>query len=61
VSGAHGSGWIDKDAIYPHTERFEHLCRNLGRAMRDRDIEVVCGPATGGLVVRKRQGVKDTS
>ncbi len=51
VSGDHGSGWIDKDAIYPHTERIEHLCRNLGRAVREHNIEVVCGPATGGLVI----------
>jgi orotate phosphoribosyltransferase len=51
VSGDHGSGWIDKDAIYPHTERVEHLCRNLARLVRSRGIEVVCGPATGGLIV----------
>jgi orotate phosphoribosyltransferase len=51
VSGDHGSGWIDKDAIYPHTERIEHLCRNLARIVKDRGIEVVCGPATGGLVI----------
>jgi orotate phosphoribosyltransferase len=51
VSGDHGSGWIDKDAIYPHTERVEHLCRNLGKLVRDRQIDVVCGPATGGLII----------
>jgi orotate phosphoribosyltransferase len=51
VSGDHGSGWIDKDAIYPHTERIEHLCRNLARLVQNRGIEVVCGPATGGLIV----------
>jgi orotate phosphoribosyltransferase len=51
VSGDHGSGWIDKDAIYPHTERVEQLCRYLGRRMKGRDIEVVCGPATGGLII----------
>jgi orotate phosphoribosyltransferase len=51
ISGDHGSGWIDKDAIYPHTERVEHLCRNLGKLVRDRQIDVVCGPATGGLII----------
>jgi orotate phosphoribosyltransferase len=51
VSGDHGSGWIDKDAIYPHTERVEHLCRNLGKLVKDRQIDVVCGPATGGLII----------
>jgi orotate phosphoribosyltransferase len=51
VSGDHGSGWIDKDAIYPHTERIEELGRLLGRAARAHPIEVVCGPATGGLIL----------
>lgn len=51
ISGDHGSGWIDKDAIYPHTERVEQLCRVLARHIKDRQIEVVCGPATGGLVI----------
>jgi orotate phosphoribosyltransferase len=51
IAGDHGSGWIDKDAIYPHTDRLEELCRYLGRLVRDRRIEVVCGPATGGLVI----------
>ena len=51
VSGDHGSGWIDKDAIYPHTERIEQLCRSLGRLVKGRNIEVVCGPATGGLII----------
>jgi orotate phosphoribosyltransferase len=51
VSGDHGSGWIDKDAIYPHTERIEQLCRDMAEAVRDWDAEVVCGPATGGLII----------
>lgn len=51
ISGDHGSGWIDKDAIYPHTERVEQLCRALGRLVQRLTPEVVCGPATGGLIV----------
>jgi orotate phosphoribosyltransferase len=51
VSGDHGSGWIDKDAIYPHTERIERLCRDMANVVREWGIEAVCGPATGGLVV----------
>jgi orotate phosphoribosyltransferase len=51
VSGDHGSGWIDKDAVYPHTERIERLCRDLANGLGGWDIEVVCGPATGGLIV----------
>src|SRR3954451_16234764 len=51
ISGDHGSGWIDKDAIYPHTERIEQLCRAMANLVRDWNIEMVCGPATGGLVI----------
>jgi orotate phosphoribosyltransferase len=51
ISGAHGSGWIDKDAIYPHTERIERLCRAMADLVRDWGIEAVCGPATGGLII----------
>jgi orotate phosphoribosyltransferase len=51
VSGDHGSGWIDKDAIYPHTERVERLCRDMAGEVRGWGIDVVCGPATGGLIV----------
>jgi orotate phosphoribosyltransferase len=51
ISGDHGSGWIDKDAIYPHTERIERLCRDMAKMARGWGAEVVCGPATGGLIV----------
>jgi orotate phosphoribosyltransferase len=51
ISGDHGSGWIDKDAIYLHTERIERLCRDMAKVVRDLDAEVVCGPATGGLII----------
>jgi orotate phosphoribosyltransferase len=50
-SGEHGSGWIDKDAIYPHTRRTQRLCRDLAAAAGPLNAEVVCGPATGGLIV----------
>src|SRR3954466_12400727 len=51
ISGDHGAGWIDKDAIYPHTERIERLCRDLASGLVGWGVEVVCGPATGGLIV----------
>ena len=51
VSGQHGSGWIDKDIVYPHTERTSALGALIAGAVAGRDIEVVCGPATGGLIL----------
>jgi orotate phosphoribosyltransferase len=51
VSDEHGDGWIDKDAVYPHTERSAELGRLLATATEELGPEVVCGPATGGLIV----------
>lgn len=51
VSGHHGSGWINKDAIYPDTRRIMKLCKQLAEALADIDADVICGPAIGGLIV----------
>lgn len=51
ISGDHGSGWIDKDVIYPHTDRICELARLLAGEVRDLGAEIVLGPATGGLVL----------
>jgi orotate phosphoribosyltransferase len=51
ISGQHGSGWIDKDAVYPHTERTSALGALIAQAVATDEIEVVCGPATGGLIL----------
>jgi orotate phosphoribosyltransferase len=51
ISGQHGSGWIDKDAVYPHTERTSALGELIAQRVGDVQIEVVCGPATGGLIL----------
>lgn len=50
-SGEHGSGWIDKDAVDEHPSWEEELCGMLAETTRDLAPEVVCGPATGGLIV----------
>ena len=50
-SGQHGSGWIDKDVVNENTNRDDGLCRMLADVVRDLGAEVVCGPATGGLIV----------
>ena len=51
VTGEHGDGWIDKDAIFPHTDRISRLAELLAEALAGRELDIVCGPATGGLVV----------
>jgi orotate phosphoribosyltransferase len=51
VSGQHGSGWIDKDAVYPHTQRTSALAAMIAERVSGEGFEVVCGPATGGLII----------
>jgi len=51
ISGDHGSGWIDKDVIFVDVPRTRRLGELLATAVRDANAEIVCGPATGGLIV----------
>ncbi len=51
ITGDHGSGWIDKDAVFPHTRYLSRLGELLAQAVERLRPEIVCGPATGGLTV----------
>ncbi len=51
ISGQHGPAWIDKDAVYPHTERTSALAAMIAEQVGGEGVEVVCGPATGGLII----------
>ena len=51
ISGEHGSGWIDKDVIFVDPRRVQRLTQLLAEVARRFDAEVLCGPATGGLIV----------
>jgi orotate phosphoribosyltransferase len=51
TSGRHGSAYVNKDAVYPDSARVSELCGLLADAVRDRGVEVVCGPATGGIIL----------
>jgi orotate phosphoribosyltransferase len=51
ISGQHGSGWIDKDIVYPHTDRTSELAARIAARVADDEVELVCGPATGGLIL----------
>jgi orotate phosphoribosyltransferase len=51
TSGRHGSAYVNKDAVYPHTERVSELCRLMAEAARPFRPEVVCGPAMGGIIL----------
>jgi orotate phosphoribosyltransferase len=51
VSGDHGSSWINKDAIFPHTKYISRLGLLLAEAIMDLKPEVICAPAIAGIIV----------
>jgi len=51
ITGEHGDGWIDKDAIFPDTAKVDRLAALLADALAGYRFDIVCGPATGGLIV----------
>lgn len=51
TSGKHGSVYINKDALYPHTAETSEVCRIMAEMFKDREIEAVVGPALGGIIL----------
>lgn len=51
ISGDHGSGWVDKDAIFVDPQRVRRLTQLLAAEVKRFEAEILCGPATGGLIV----------
>ncbi len=51
TSGRHGSVYIRKDMLYPHTVQTSEVCRLFAEKFKDRDIDVVVGPQIGGIIL----------
>jgi orotate phosphoribosyltransferase len=51
TSGKHGSVYINKDAVYPHTAETSEIGKMFAEKYKDRNIEVVVGPALGGIIL----------
>ena len=51
TSGLHGSAYVNKDAIYPHPKEISELCGMFAEDFKDKNIEVVAGPAVGGVIL----------
>lgn len=49
TSGKHGSVYINKDALYPHTAETSRVGELFAEKFKDLDIDVVAGPALGGI------------
>lgn len=51
TSGKHGSTYLNKDAIYPHTKEISAICREIAERFKDQGIDVVAAPALGGIIL----------
>ncbi|NBT59608.1 phosphoribosyltransferase, partial [bacterium] len=51
TSGKHGSSYVNKDAIYPHTELTAMICKAMAEPFAQEKIEVVLAPAIGGVLL----------
>ena len=51
TSGKHGSAYLNKDAIYPHTGEVSKLCQAIAEEFKGKGVDVVAAPALGGIVL----------
>jgi len=51
TSGRHGKVYVNKDALYKFTKVIKSLCYLIAERFVDDGIEVVIGPAVGGVVL----------
>ncbi len=50
-SGRHSSVYINKDALYLHTETISFLCRLMARPFTADQVDIVVGPVQGGIIL----------
>lgn len=51
TSGRHMPGYINKDALYPHTFETSQMGKLFAEKNKDFDIDVVAAPAVGGTIL----------
>ncbi len=51
ASGKHGSAYVNKDAIFPHTRDTANLCRQIAESFGNHHVEVVIAPVIGGVII----------
>ncbi len=51
TSGKHGSVYINKDALYPHTAETSIIGKMFAEKFKEADIDVVAAPAVGGTIL----------
>jgi orotate phosphoribosyltransferase len=51
TSGKHGSVYINKDALYPHTRETAKIGKLFAEKHRELQIDIVAAPALGGIIL----------
>ena len=51
TSGKHFDTYVNKDALYPHTEETSRIGELFAEKNKDINIDVVVGPALGGIIL----------
>lgn len=51
TSGRHGNAYVNKDAIYPHTQHIHDLCATMAAPFIESRIDTVAGPTIGGVIL----------
>lgn len=51
TSGKHGTAYVNKDAVYPHTGLVRRITADMADAFRGDGVEVVAGPEKGGIIL----------
>ncbi len=51
TSGRHGSSYVNKDALYPHTRATSMVCAQIASHFALADVAVVAGPTIGGVIM----------
>lgn len=51
TSGRHGSAYVNKDAIYLHTQETSKLCEQMASFYSNYEIDVIAGPTVGGVIL----------
>lgn len=51
TSGKHGTAYVNKDGLYPHTKETSQLCRAMAEHFAKDGVEVVIAPVIGGVIL----------
>src|ERR1035437_1365005 len=51
TSGKHGSVYVNKDAVYPHTKETSQIGKLFAERFKNKNIDIVAAPALGGIIL----------